>query len=244
MKETIRYAFVKSLPVLCGYLFIGIAFGLLLQNAGYNFIWAFFSSLFIYAGAMQYVMVGFFTSGINLITAAVMTLLINSRHAFYGLSFLDKFKKMGKAYPYMIFSLTDETYSLLCSLNPPEDIDEKKASLLIALFDHSYWVIGSTLGAAIGQLLTFDTTGVDFAMTALFVTIVIEQWQGFKTHIPAITGFLSAILCLLLFGADQFILPTMILIVAILSFLRPRLQKFVEEDSNLSEKMNPQEVEA
>ena len=199
LKSTLRYAFLKSLPVFCGYLFLGLAFGLLLQNAGYHFIWAFFISIFVYAGAMQFVLVEFFTSGINLITAALMTLLINSRHAFYGLSFLDQFKQMGKAYPYMIFSLTDETYSLLCSLNPPEDIDKKKASFFIALFDHCYWIFGSVLGAALGQLLQFNTAGIDFAMTALFVTIFIEQWQAFKTHIPAIIGLFSGILCLLIF---------------------------------------------
>ena len=231
LKATFRYAFLKSLPVLCGYLFLGFAFGLLLQNAGYNFIWAFFISLFVYAGAMQFVLVGFFSSGVSLITAGLMTLLINSRHAFYGLSFLDKFKQMGKAYPYMIFSLTDETYSLLCSLDPPKKIDEKKAFFFIALFDHSYWIVGSTLGAAVGQMLTFNTTGINFAMTALFVTIFIEQWQTFKTHIPALTGLFSAILCLLIFGPDQFILPTMILSVAILILLRSKIQNFLDDES-------------
>ena len=234
MKKNLQYAFMKSLPVLCGYLFLGLAFGLLLQNAGYHFIWAFFISLFVYAGAMQFVMVSFFSGGISLITAAVMTLLINCRHAFYGISFLDRFRKMGKACPYMIFSLTDETYSLLCSLKVPRDLDEKKVSFFIALLDHSYWILGSTLGAALGQLRTFNSTGIDFAMTALFVTIFIEQWLDYKSHIPALTGLFSALVCLLLFGADRFILPAMILTVAVLLFLRPVLQKTLSTDAQAS----------
>ena len=223
MRQTVRFAFYKTIPVLLGYLFLGLAFGLLLQEAGYSFWWALLSSGIVYAGSIQFVLVEFLSGGTGLLTVAVMTLLINSRHAFYGLSFVEKFRKM-KTYPYMIFSLTDETYSLLCSLKVPEGIDEKKAMFLIALFDQLYWVAGSVLGAALGQVLPFDMTGIDFAMTPLFVTIFVDQWREAKSHLPAIVGLCSAAVCLLIFGGSNFILPSLIITVGILMALRGRLE--------------------
>ena len=223
MRQTVRFAFYKTIPVLLGYLFLGLAFGLLLQEAGYSFWWALLSSGIVYAGSIQFVLVEFLSGGTGLLTVAVMTLLINSRHAFYGLSFVEKFRKM-KTYPYMIFSLTDETYSLLCSLKVPEGIDEKKATFLIALFDQFYWVAGSVLGAALGQVLPFDMTGIDFAMTALFVTIFVDQWREAKSHLPAIVGLCSAAVCLLIFGGSNFILPSLIITVGILMALKGRLE--------------------
>ena len=223
MRQTVRFAFYKTIPVLLGYLFLGLAFGLLLQEAGYSFWWALLSSGIVYAGSIQFVLVEFLSGGTGFLTVAVMTLLINSRHAFYGLSFVEKFRKM-KTYPYMIFSLTDETYSLLCSLKVPEGIDEKKAMFLIALFDQLYWVTGSVLGAALGQVLPFDMTGIDFAMTALFVTIFVDQWREAKSHLPAIVGLCSAAVCLLIFGGSNFILPSLIITVGILMALRGRLE--------------------
>lgn len=219
-RRAASYAFIRTLPVLFGYLFLGIAFGLLLEKAGYNFVWAFFISLFIYAGVMQFVLVSFLEGGVSLITAAIMTLLINSRHVFYGLSFIEKFRLMGKAYPYMIFSLTDETYSLLCATQTPEEVDEKKAMFAMALFDHCYWIIGSVIGTAAGQMITFNSTGVEFAMTALFVVLFIEQWLAYKVHIPAIVGLVSGSVALLLLGADNFILPSLVVTVAILMMLK------------------------
>lgn len=223
MRQTVRFAFYKTIPVLLGYLFLGLAFGLLLQEAGYSFWWALLSSGIVYAGSIQFVLVEFLSGGTGSLTVAVMTLLINSRHAFYGLSFVEKFRKM-KTYPYMIFSLTDETYSLLCSLKVPEGIDEKKAMFLIALFDQLYWVAGSILGAALGQVLPFDMTGIDFAMTALFATIFVDQWREAKSHLPAIVGLCSAAVCLLIFGGSNFILPSLIITVGILMALRGRLE--------------------
>jgi len=209
MLREIRFAFTKTIPVLLGYIFLGIAFGLMIQDAGYSFWWAFFCSLFIYAGSMQFVLVTLLTGGASLVYSAVMTLFINGRHIFYGLSFIEKFRKMGKAYPYMIFSLTDETYSVLCSLKVPDKMNEKRVSFLIALFDHSYWILGSVLGAVIGELITFDTTGVDFSMTALFVVIVLNQWMDSREHRPALIAALVGVLCLFVFGADKFLLPAL-----------------------------------
>lgn len=230
MKKTVKFALKQSLPIFFGYIFLGFAFGILLQQVGYNSIWAFFTSLTVYAGAMQFVLVDFLIEGTPLITVAIMTLLINFRHVFYGLSFIEKFKTMGKKYPYMIFSLTDETYSVLCSCKYPDGIDEKQASFLIALFNQCYWILGGVLGAAIGQLVPFSFKGIDFSMTALFVVLLIEQWKSCKNHLPAIIGLITAAISLIIFGANNFILPALIVTVAILmAFNKSPLFK-VEED--------------
>ena len=228
MKQTIRFAFYKSIPVLLGYVFLGFAFGLLLQEAGYSFWWALLSSVIVYAGSIQFVLVDFLSGGTSLPVIAVMTLLINSRHAFYGLSFVEKFRKM-KTYPYMVFSLTDETYSLLCSLKTPEGVDEKKAMFFISLFDQLYWIGGSVLGGVLGQLLPFDMTGIDFAMTALFVTIFVDQWRETGTHLPAVIGLIFSVICLLIFGGNNFILPSLIITVGLLMALRGRIEGRTEK---------------
>ena len=207
--QEFRFAFTQSIPVMLGYIFLGIAFGLMLQDAGYNFVWAFVCSVFIYAGSMQFVLVTLLTGGVSLIYAAVMTLFINGRHIFYGLSFIEKFRNMGKKYPYMVCSLTDETYSVLCGLKVPDYMDENRVSFMISLLDHLYWITGSVLGAVIGQLITFDTTGIDFSMTALFVVIVLNQWMDSKDHRPALIGAVEGMVCLFLFGADKFLLPAL-----------------------------------
>ena len=212
----IGFAFHMTIPVMLGYLFLGMAFGLLLQNAGYGFLWAFLSSVIIYAGSMQFVLVTLLSGGVSLIYAALMTFFINGRHIFYGISFVEKFKKMGKAYPYMIFSLTDETYSLLCSLQVPKDMEEKKVFFWISFLDQCYWVTGSVLGALAGQYITFNSTGIDFCMTALFVVIVVEQWQEKSAHMSAIIGAVSGLAFLLLFGADRFILPALLCAMLVL----------------------------
>jgi len=229
MKRTIRYAFLKTIPVLLGYEFLGLAFGLLLQESGYSFWWALLASTVIYAGSIQFVLVSFLSGGTSLPVAAVMTLLINSRHAFYGLTFVEKFRKM-KTYPYMVFSLTDETYSLLCSVKIPPGLNEKKTMFLIALFNQCYWVSGSVLGAALGEILPFDMTGIDFAMTALFVTIFVEQWIEAKSHKPALIGLCSSLLCLWVFGGNSFILPSLMITVTLLMALRKTME---QEDAAL-----------
>ena len=215
-KGHIWFAFRQSIPVMLGYIFLGIAFGLLLQDAGYSFIWAFFISVIVYAGSMQFVLVSLLTGGAGLLYTAVMTFFINGRHLFYGLSFVEKYKKMGKACPYMIFSLTDETYSVLCGTKVPEELDEDKVFFWISLLDHSYWVMGSVLGALAGSYITFDTTGIDFSMTALFLVIVTEQWQEQRSHFSAITGVVCGVIWLLLLGPDRFILPALCSCVVIL----------------------------
>ena len=219
-KGYIGFAFRQSVPVMLGYIFLGIAFGLLLQDAGYSFVWAFFISVIVYAGSMQFIMVSLMTGGAGLLYTAVMTFFINGRHIFYGLSFVEKYKKMGKACPYMVFSLTDETYSVLCGTKVPEGMKEDKVFFWISLFDHSYWVAGSVLGAVAGSYITIDTTGIDFSMTALFLVIVVEQWQEQRSHFAAITGAICGIIWLLLLEPDRFILPALCSCVVILLAVR------------------------
>lgn len=218
----VKYAFMQSIPVMLGYIFLGIAFGLMLHDGGYSCWWALFSSLMIYAGSMQFVLVTLLTGGAGLIYSAIMTFFINGRHLFYGLSFIEKFRNMGKKYPYMIFSLTDETYSVLCDLKVPEEMNEKRIMFFIALFDHMYWVLGSVLGGILGELITFDTTGIDFSMTALFVVIVINQWKESKEHRPVLIGGVIGVLCLVFLGPDQFLLPALSLTAIILLGVRKR----------------------
>ena len=203
---------------MAGYIVLGIGFGILLKNAGYGFLWSFFMSLTIYAGSMQYVAVPFLAAGTSLITVAVTTLMVNARHLFYGLSMIEKYKDTGKKKPYLIFSLTDETYSLLCGDQLPEGVSKHWYYFFVSLFNQSYWVLGCVLGSLVGAILPFDTAGIEFSMTALFVTVFVEQWLTAKDHRPAIMGLLSAVLCLCVFGADRFLIPTMIAITVALLF--------------------------
>ena len=233
MKKAAKFALIKTIPIFLGYIFLGIAFGLLLQKSGLSVFWAFLISTLVYAGSMQFALVGILTGGLSYVTTAVMTLFINSRHAFYGLTFIEGFKEMRKAYPYMVFSLTDETYSLLCSMARPSaftDKEWKAATFFTAFFDQCYWIAGSVLGALMGELITFDTTGIDFAMTALFVVICVDQWKAAKTHIPPVTGFICGALFLVLIRSSNFILPALAAAVAMLLFLRRTVEQKMEED--------------
>lgn len=224
MKETVKFAFIQTIPVLLGYLFMGGAFGLLLQQIGYGILWAFFISLFVYSGSMQYVLISFLSGGVSLISAAVMTLSVNSRHVFYGISFIEKFKSMGKRYLYMIHTLTDETYSLLCSAKVPKEMDDRDVYFCITAFNQLYWVTGCTMGNLLANLISFNTKGVDFAMTALFVVIFTEQWASTKNHLPAYIGIGSSIVCYFIFGANNFILPALLVSVASLIFFKNYLK--------------------
>lgn len=222
-KNPIVFAWKQTIPVMLGYIFLGIAFGLLIQNAGYSALWAFLISVVVYAGSMQFVLVTLLTSGAGLFSAALMTLYINRRHILYGLSFVEKYKKMGKAYPYLVFSLTDETYSVLCGTKIPEGMEENKVYFWISFLDQCYWVLGSVIGALAGSYITFDSTGIDFSMTALFIVIVVEQWQETKSHFPALLGAVCGILWLVVLGPDRFILPALCSCVVILLLVRRRI---------------------
>lgn len=224
MKKEIQFALQKTVPVFCGYLFLGIAFGILMSSAGYNAIWSVCASIFIYGGTMQFVLVSLLVAGAPLPTVILMTFLINVRHIFYGLGFIEKFRRMGWKYPYMVFSLTDETYSLHCTCQYPADIDQTQTSFFISLFDHFYWIFGSFVGGLLGQALPFNFTGIDFSMTALFTVILVEQWKNTKSHIPAIVGGCTAVFFLILLGPEKFLLPSLCVTAALLVVLRSTIE--------------------
>lgn len=222
--KAFKSAFPVTIPVLTGYLFIGIAFGILSHSNGYHTGWILLMSTLIFAGSMQFVAITLLTSSFNIIGVIFMTLMINARHLFYGLSMLDKFKEMGKKKPYMIFSLTDETFSLLCAVEPPEDVDPGWFYFFIALLNHGYWIAGSLLGGILGTVINFNTKGIDFVMTALFVVIFLEQWEEAKNHMPAMIGIVGSLICLVIFGAENFILPSMAVILISLTLFRKPIE--------------------
>lgn len=220
-----KTAFVKTLPVMAGYIVLGMGFGILLKVNGYGWIWALAMSLFIYAGSMQFVGISLITSGTSFLSIALTTLMVNARHLFYGISMIQRYKGAGFKKLYLMHALTDETYSLVCTGDAPEGANSHQYYFLISLFDQAYWIIGSVLGSLIGSVITFDTAGIDFAMTALFVTVFIEQWLTTKEHRPALIGVGASVLCLLVFGSDNFLIPAMIAITVILTALRKPLEQ-------------------
>lgn len=226
MNNIIKTALKATIPVLTGYLVLGFGFGIILKANGYGIGVAFLMSLFIYAGSMQYVAIDLLAGGASLITAAITTLMVNARHLFYGISMLDKYKNTGKRKPYLIFALTDETYSLVCNENPQISEERRKDYyLLVSMFNQIYWITGSLLGSAVGSLVNFNSEGIDFALTALFLTVFMEQWMAVKNHTPALIGVGVSVICLVLFGGDQFLIPTMLVIFVLLC-----LQKEAEYD--------------
>ena len=219
-RNAIRAAFLDTVPVMTGYVFLGFGFGILMYQSGYGVLWAGAMSLFIYAGSMQYVAVGLLTSGAGLVTTALTTLVVNARHLFYGISMIDAYKGSGRKKPYLIFALTDETYSLVSQNQPPEGISRHGYCFLVSLFDQIWWITGTILGSLAGRVLPIDLEGIEFVLTALFVTIFVEQWLSTKNHAPAIIGVASSAICLLIFGKDIFLIPSMALIAATLILLR------------------------
>ena len=230
-KSALRKAAADAIPVISGYLVLGTAFGVLLRDAGYGILWALFMSLCIYAGSLQFVLIPLMTGGVSVLSAAIMSFLVNARHLFYGISMLLRYRDLGRAKPYLIFALTDETYALVCE-GAPDGTDEKTYYLLVSLINHLAWITGSLAGCALGAVIPFDTTGIDFAMTALFICIFTEQALSARDHFPAAAGLVISLLCLQIFGPEGFLIPSMILIAAVLTALglyRDRRRK--EEES-------------
>ncbi|MBR4019597.1 MAG: AzlC family ABC transporter permease [Clostridia bacterium] len=220
LKKSFSYALRHSLPIFAGFLPLGLAYGVLMQNAGYNALWTGATCLFVFAGSLQFLMISFFTTSISYVTVAVMALLVNSRHIFYGISLIEKFRNFGLWKYYLIYSLTDENYSLHCSAKMEEGMDEKWTYIFTSTLTLLYWTVSCVLGSLIGTLITIDMTGVDFALTALFVTILLDQLKDAVSRLPAVVAMFSSIICLLIFGPDNFILPSLIITVAALTVLR------------------------
>lgn len=218
MKKRIALAALRdTLPVLTGYLVLGAGFGLLLGANGFGIWWAVGMSLFIYAGSMQYAAVGLLTGGVSLLAVGLSTLAINARHLFYGISMTEEYRGTGRSKPYLVFGLTDETYSLVCRAGVRYAGEEKRRYFFfVTLFDHIYWVAGSAIGSLLGEALPLDFTGIDFALTAMFLVTFLDQWRSGEGHHAALSGLSASLLCLLLFGADNFLLPAMGLILLLL----------------------------
>ena len=213
MKKTLSVAISATLPVMAGYLILGFGFGIIMKANGFSTALAAAMSIFIYAGSMQYVAIGLMTGGASLVTTALTTLTVNIRHLFYGVSMLDKYKNAGSATPYLIFALTDETYSLVCGELPHIPLEEKpRYQLLVSVLNHIYWITGSVVGAVAGGILQFNSKGIDFALTALFLTVFTDQWLTNKDHTPSLIGLGASALCLIIFGSENFLIPAMIII--------------------------------
>lgn len=236
MNRELKYALGKTIPIMFSYLFLSMAFGIMMNQAGFPFYWAYLVSLTVYTGAFQFVIISFLSAGAGITTIALTALAMNCRHMFYGVTFLKEFKSMGKRYPYMIFSLTDETYALYCSLEYPEELDHHQVMFDIAWLSCVYWLIGTLVGALLGQIIPFDFEGVDFCMTALFVTILIDQWKKTEDHAPAVIGGVSAVVFLLIFGAARFMLPSLMVTTALLLIFTPgeNILKTADDGNNVS----------
>lgn len=215
MENVKKIAFVKSIPILCSYFFVSIAYGIMMQNSGLSWFYSLLISMTVYTGAFQFVLITFLSSGASLITVGLTALFMNSRQTFYSLSFVKDFKNMGKRMLYMIHTMTDETYAVNCTLSMPEK-EKQDTMFYVALFSRFYWMIGTVLGSVAGQLIPFELEGIDFCMTALFVIIFIDQWEKTKNHKPALIGIVISIICLILFGKQNFMMITFILISGIL----------------------------
>lgn len=218
-----RFALRQIVPLIFSYVFLGIAFGVLAVEAGYSVLWTFLAGLFIYAGSMQIVMISLMASGVPLYAVAFMTFFVNARHIFYGLGFIGRFRSRGWMYPYLALTLTDETYSVLCSVEYPRGMDERKVDLYVALTCHLLWAFSCLAGALFGRMLPFDMRGIEFSATALFTAICVDQWRRFGSHIPAVSGFVAAVVLRLLLGPDRFLLPALSVSLIVLLVLRDRV---------------------
>lgn len=222
MKEKKRsefaYALPKTVPVMVGYLFLGAAYGILMNVNGFGIWWTLAASVLVYAGSLQYLGVDMLAGGFDPVSAFVMSLMLNARHLFYGVSMLEKYGNFQKRWRkwYAVFGLTDETFSVVCHEEIPKDLNADKVYLWITALDHAYWIVGSVIGAGLGSMITFDTTGLDFALTALFVVIFTDQWKLKDGHMPAVLGVAASVLCIAVFGKDMFIIPAMIVISVVL----------------------------
>ncbi|MBQ8311797.1 MAG: AzlC family ABC transporter permease [Clostridia bacterium] len=224
-RRALKAAFPHTIPILAGYLFLGMTYGIYMGSLGFSFVYPMCTAMIIFAGSMEFVTANLLIGAFNPVQAFLMTLMINARHLFYGLAMLEKYKIPGLKRLYLIFGMADETFSVTCTAEPPEGVDRGWFMFFVTLLDQCYWVAGATIGGLFGMVLNFNTEGLDFVMTAMFVVIFIESWIKEKDHTSALAGLGISVLCLVLFGADGFIIPAMVCIMLALTLLRPRLEK-------------------
>ncbi len=225
IKSAFKCAFPYTIPIFAGFWFLGMTYGIYMNVSGFSFWYPMLMSMTIFAGSMEFVTVSMLLGAFNPLQAFAMTLMINARHLFYGISMLDKFKNTGRKKPYLIFGMCDESFSINCSADIPQGIDKGWFMFFVTLLNQIYWVSGSTLGGVLGSVIHFNTKGLDFVMTAMFVVIFMEQWLKEEKHTSALFGLGVSLLCLLIFGADNFIIPSMLAILGVLTVLRPKAEK-------------------
>lgn len=222
-RAALRAAFPVTVPVMTGFLCLGLAYGVLMQSKGYGPRWSVLMSAVAFGGSMQFVAITLLTSAFDPLQAFLLSVMVNARHIFYGLSLLGKYRGLGRVRGFLIYTLCDETFSLVSSLEPPEHVERRDFYFWISLLDYSYWIIGTALGSLVGGLVPFDTTGMDFALTALFVVLFLEQWYHRENRPAGVVGILCAAAALALFGPDNLVIPAMFLILLVLLGGRKRL---------------------
>lgn len=223
-RKALKAAFPHTLPILTGFSFLGLAYGIYMNASGFPFYYPTLMSMLIFGGSLEFVAVEMLLSPFAPLQVFIMTLLIQARHLFYGLSMLEKYKGMGWKKFFLIFGMCDETFSINYTAEVPEGVDKGWFLFFVTLLDYLYWTVSATTGGLIGSLLKFDTSGISFVMTAMFVVIFLDQWLKEKTHISSIIGLAVSTLCLICFGPDSFMIPTMLIILGLLALLRPRLE--------------------
>lgn len=236
IKKAFHAAFPNTIPIFAGFWFLGMTYGIYMQVSGFHFLYPMFMSLLIFAGSIEFVAVGMLLGAFHPVQALAMTLMINARHLFYGISMLDKYKGLGWKKGYLIFGMCDESFSINYTADIPADVDKGWFFFFVTLLNHFYWFFGAALGGLAGSFLRFNTEGLDFVMTAMFVVIFMEQWMKEKNHVNAVLGLAISFVCLLAFGAEHFMIPSMIGILAALSLLRSRISLEKEGERGLEEK--------
>ncbi len=229
--KALKTAFPYTIPILTGFCFLGLAYGIYMNTLGFSFIYPLFMSMLIFGGSLEFVTATMLLSPFAPVQVFIMAFLIQARHLFYGISMLDKFKGMGWKKFYLIFGMCDETFSVNYTANIPEDVDKGWFMFFVTLLNQIYWVLSATIGCIIGSLLTFDTSGISFVMTAMFVVIFLEQWLKEDHHLASLIGLAASVVCLIIFGADSFMIPTMIVIIVFLTISRNSLN---QKANNLS----------
>lgn len=229
IKKAFKAAFPHTIPIFAGFWFLGLTYGIYMNVSGFNFLYPMLMSLTIFAGSIEFITVNLLLGSFNPFQALVMALMINARHLFYGIAMLDKYKGTGFKKFYLIFGMCDESFSINYTADVPEDINKGWFMFFVTLLNHFYWFFGATLGGIFGSFINFNTEGLDFVMTAMFVVIFMEQWLKDKKHINSLLGLLISVLCLIAFGADNFIIPSMLGIIAILTLIRKPMEREAEK---------------
>lgn len=214
--KALKAAFPNTIPVLTGYLVLGMAYGILMESKGYPFYWSLAFSAFCFGGSMQFVAVTLLTSVFDPLQAFLLSIMVNARHIFYGISLLKTYKGLGFIKNFLIFWLSDETFSVVSTVEPPKDVERKEFYFWVSILDYSYWLIGTVLGGLLGSLISFDTNGIDFVLTALFVVLFIEQWKKRENRIFCILGVVCTVISRVIFGSSNLVIPAMVILVIML----------------------------